>query len=76
MNGKKLRPVTMLETITEEIRLARVAAMVGSPCRHLVLVDGSCHGRPEEIVLLPPFSQEAVASSWWPVVLCKYMREE
>ena len=65
-----------LETFTGKLVLlvARIVLRVGSPRRQLLAV-GSWRGRPEEIVLLPPFMRKAVASSWWPSALWRHVME-
>lgn len=52
--------------------------VAGSPWRQLAsdeVVVESWRGRPDAMVLLPPFMRKAVALSWWPSALCKHVRD-
>ena len=49
--------------------VSQIGMVVGSPPRQLGAVVCRWRGRPDEIVLLPPFILKAVASSLWPSAL-------
>ena len=68
----KLKSV-LLETLGGGIVVA-IVFTVGSFRCQLLDEAANCRGRPEEIVLFPPFMRKAMASSWCPTALCKDVR--
>lgn len=64
------RPGSLLVTLDSGGRSAAAAAMrIGSPHRQSRVVLDNWRGRPDVILLLPPFILKAVASSLWPAAL-------
>lgn len=51
------------------VSVVGLGIVVGSPRRQLDSAAGKVRGRPVEMVLLPPFILNAVASSLWPAAL-------